>query len=529
MVAPLAYGNQLFSPQIHKKQQDAQLSNFLMAKGISEAIRTSLGPHGMDKVILSEEDILITNDGATILKNAKFDHPAANMLVDISRSQDSEVGDGTTTVVVLSGSFLGTCIGLIKKGLTYHRISEAFQISLKKAKEVILDIAIPVDLKDTKALYHAAYTSLESKVVSSHSYIFAPIAVESVVKITNLAHSNDIDLDNIRIIKKIGGTIEQTELLNGLGIENPAVKSFGGPSKIIGGHIALIQFCLNSPSTDTDSVLVINNYSSMDKILREERQYITSICRKIKFSGCNVLLVQKSILKNPISDLALQILAQMKVMVIKDIPREDIPFILKSLGCVPIVDIESFSKEKLGYADLVEEKNYCNEKIINFQGIKCAFQKTATIVIRSSNKILLDEAVRSFHDALCVIRSLVRRRFLVGGGGSVEIEVSTILKQFSKSITGLDSYCINAFAGTLEIIPYTISENAGLEPIEIVSKLRKKHKEGNRLLGIDARKGMLRNMVEENVVTPLLVTTSIFNMSIEFAIQLLKIDNILDS
>mmetsp|Transcript_4398 Transcript_4398/g.8520 ORF Transcript_4398/g.8520 Transcript_4398/m.8520 type:complete len:268 (+) Transcript_4398:858-1661(+) len=267
----------------------------------------------------------------------------------------------------------------------------------------------------------------------------------------------------------------------------------------------------------------------MDKILREERRYITNLCKKIKASGCNVLLIQKSILKESVNDLALQMLAQLKIMVIKEIPREDIPFILKSLGCTPIVDIESFSKEKLGYAEIVEEKNFCNEKIVTFGGIKNIPKKTATIVVRSSNKILLDEAVRSFHDALCVIRSLVRRRFLLGGGGSVEIEISTILKQFSKSITGLDSYCINAFAGTLEIIPYTISENAGLEPIETVSTLRKKHKEGKKFIGIDARKGVLTNMLKENIVSPLLVSTSIFNVSIEFAIQILKIDNILES
>mmetsp|Transcript_48820 Transcript_48820/g.97757 ORF Transcript_48820/g.97757 Transcript_48820/m.97757 type:complete len:530 (-) Transcript_48820:39-1628(-) len=519
----------LFNSRFPKKKHDVQLSNFLITKGISEAIRTSLGPHGMDKVILSEEGVLITNDGATILKNAKFDHPAANMLVDICKAQDLEVGDGTTTVVVLSGSFLGTCVNLIKKGLTYHRISDAFHISLRKAKEILLNLAIPVDLKDTKALYHAAHTSLESKIVSSHSYIFAPIAVESVVKITNLTCSNDVDLSDIRVIKKIGGTIEQTELLDGLGIENPAIKSFGGPSKVNGGLIALIQFGLTPPTTDTENILVINNYSSMDKILREERRYITNLCKKIKASGCNVLLIQKSILKESVNDLALQMLAQLKIMVIKEIPREDIPFILKSLGCTPIVDIESFSKEKLGYAEIVEEKNFCNEKIVTFGGIKNIPKKTATIVVRSSNKILLDEAVRSFHDALCVIRSLVRRRFLLGGGGSVEIEISTILKQFSKSITGLDSYCINAFAGTLEIIPYTISENAGLEPIETVSTLRKKHKEGKKFIGIDARKGVLTNMLKENIVSPLLVSTSIFNVSIEFAIQILKIDNILES
>jgi T-complex protein 1 subunit delta len=402
-----------------------------------------------------------------------FDHPAAKMLVCISKSQDVEVGDGTTSVVVLSGSLLGSCLSLLEKGITPTKISDNFRFCLKKAQEILIRISLPIDIKNEQALNQAASTSLESKVISVQSHLLSPIAVKSVLRITDINSACDVNLKNIKIIKKIGGTIEQSELLEGVGFEYSIMKSFCGPTKINFAKIALIQFYISVPVTDTENVLILRNYSSMDRMIKEERQYITSLCRKIKASGCNVLLVQKSIIRDSISNLALQILAEMQIMVIKDIEREDLPFITNSFCCTPIVDIELMSEEKFGFADVVEEKIFGSEKIVHFKGIKRLSCKTATVIIRGSNNLLLDEAERSFHDALCVIRSIVRRRFLVGGGGSTEIEISFALKQLSKSVTGIDCFCIIAFANSLEVIPYTLSENAGLEPIEIVSQLKK--------------------------------------------------------
>lgn len=510
-----------------KSIKDVRYINFSIAKAVSDSIRTSLGPHGMDKVIVSDEEILITNDGATILENAQFNHPSAKMLVNISKSQDIEVGDGTTTVVVLCGSFLGACLNLIKKGISIIKIAEVFRLTLKKTEKILVNISFPINLEEKEILYNAAFSALESKVISGHSYVFAPIAVDAILKIADIRSSLDVNLNNIKIIKKIGGIIEQTELLEGLALDYPVVKSFGGPTKIKNAKIALIQFCLSLPNTDTDSVVVISNYSSMDRILREEKEYLLGMCRKIKSSGCSVLLVQKSILREAISPFCFQVLSQMKIMIIQDIEREEVSFISNSLGCVPIVDIESFSSEKFGEADFVEEKSFYAEKITNFRGIRAQFDKTATILIRGSNNVILDEAERSFHDALSVIRSLVRRRYLIGGGGSAEIEVSCVLRSYAKGITGINSYCINAFANSLEVIPYTLAENAGLEPIEIISQLRKRHINGYKTAGINVRKGIIVNMVKENVISPLLVMTSSINMALEFVIQILKIDDII--
>lgn len=517
-----------FTPP-EEKDYVIQYENFVIAKAVSDSVRTSLGPHGMDKVIIFKDKILVTNDGATILKHAQFKHPAAKMLVDISKSQDFEVGDGTTTIVVLCGSFLGSCLNLIKKGISQVKIAEAYRFSLKKSQEILIKIAFPVDLNQKETLYNAAFSALESKIVCTHSYIFAPIVVNAIFKITKIESSSDFNLNNIKIIKKLGGIIEQTELLDGVGIDYPVVKSFGGPIKVKNAKIALIQFCLSPPTTDIDNIVVIENYSSMDRILREEKEYLTGICRKIKSSGCNVILIQKNILREAISPFCLQILSQMKIMVIQDIEREEISFISDSLGCIPIIDIESFSFDKFGEAAIAEEKSYHNEKITNFRGIKQQFNKTATILIRGSNKLLLEEAERSFRDALCVIRSIIRRRYLIGGGGSAEIEVACVLKDYCKGITGINLFCINAFANSLEVIPFTLAENAGLEPIDIITKLKKRHKRGEKTAGINIRKGIIVNMVKENIISPLLVLTSAINMAVEFVIQILKIDAIIGS
>ena len=518
--------NLLFSKEISEK--NVKISNFLIAKGVSDAIRTSLGPHGMDKIIISEKEILITNDGATIMKNAKFEHPVAKLLSSVSESQDSEVGDGTTSVIILSGSLLGASLNLIRRGITGNKLSSCLGCFLDETKKILLKIAIPIDLKNSNALYNAACTSLESKVVSSHCHILAPIAVKSILSILDRKHSFNVDLKRIKIIKKMGGTVEQTELINGIAIDYPVIKSYGGPNKMINARVALIQFSISSPSTDTENSLVIENYTHMDKLLKEEKQFIISLCRKIKSTSCNVVLIQKSILKDSICDFAIQILAQMKIMLIRDIDREDFTFIADALGCIPVNDIETFSNDKLGIVKLVEEKNYNAQKIVVFKNICHRKTKYATILIRSSNKHLLEETERSLHDALCVMRSIIRRRFLITGGGAMEIEVSLSLKQFGKTLTGINSYCFNAFAHSLEIIPYTLCENAGLEPIEIISRMKKYHLDGKKTIGINTRKGILANMVKENIISPLLVATSIFNMSVEFTIQLLKIDSIIE-
>jgi len=271
--------------------------------------------------------------------------------------------------------------------------------------------------------------------------------------------------------------------------------------------------------------VVISDYSQMDRVLREERNHILNMCKKIQKTGCNVLLIQKSILRDAVTDMSLHFLAKMKILVVKDIERDDIEFITKTLGCVPIASIDSFVQEKLGKADLVEEITTSDGKLVKITGVPNA-GKTVSVLVRGSNKLVLDEADRSLHDALCVIRSIVKKRNLIAGGGAPEVELALQLSNYAKTLEGVESYCVRAYAEAFEVIPYTLAENAGLHPIAIVTELRNRHAQGEKTAGINVRKGAITNILEENVVQPLLVTTSAVTLATETVIMLLKIDDI---
>ena len=289
--------------------------------------------------------------------------------------------------------------------------------------------------------------------------------------------------------------------------------------------IALIQFQLSPPKTDLENQIVVNDYQQMDRILKEEREYLLNMCKKIKKSGCNVLLVQKSILRDAVNDLALHFLSKLKIMVIKEIERDEVEFVCKSLGCKPIADVESFHEDKLGYAELVEEVQTEGERVVKLTGVKNS-GKTVSILVRGANKLVLEEADRSLHDALCVIRCLVKKRALIAGGGAPEIECSMRLNEFAKTVTGMHSYCISAFAEALEVIPATLAENSGLQAVTIVTELRNRHAKGEKSAGINVRKGSVSNILEESVIQPLLVSTSALELATETVRLILKIDDI---
>merc|ERR1719427_2491938 len=457
-------------------------------------------------------EVTITNDGATILDQMKVIHPAAKMLVELSKAQDIEAGDGTTSVVVICGSLLEAADRLLKKGIHPTSISEAFQKAAVKSVEILTAMANPVDLSDRDKLLSSANTSLNSKVVSQHSSELSPIAVDAVLKVIDPSKDHSVNLGDIKIIKKLGGTVDDTELIEGLVFQE---KSAGSVKKVEKAKIGLIQFQVSPPKTDMDNQVVVSDYAAMDRVLREECAYILNIVKAIKKAGCNVLLIQKSILRDALSDLAVHFLNKMKIMVVKEIEREDIEFICKTIGTKPIAHIDQFLPEMLGSAELAEEVSLDGSgKLVKITG--CASPgKTVSIVVRGSNKLVIEEAERSIHDALCVIRCLVKKRALIAGGGAPEIETCMKLMNFAKTLVGKEAYCFKAFAEALEIIPYTLAENAGLRPISVVTELRNKHANGEKSCGINVRKGCVSNILEENVVQPLLVSTSAFSLAAE--------------
>jgi T-complex protein 1 subunit delta len=517
-------GNRHFSGR--EKSRDVRMSNIVAAKALSDMIRTSLGPKGMDKMITrSNGEVLITNDGATILEKMEVMHPAAKMMVDMSKAQDIEAGDGTTSVVVLCGAFLEAAERLLEKGLHPSAIAEAFLFAQEKASEFLREMAIPADLSNRDALIKSAVTSLNSKVVSANSDLLAPLSVDAVLKITDPANTSNVDLSDIKIVKKLGGTIEDTEMIDGLVFNQGASHHAGGPGSIKGAKIALIQYCLSAPKTNMENSVVVDDYQQIDRILKDERKYILKLIKPIIKSGCNVLLIQKSILRDAVNDLALHYLAKKKIMVVKDIERGDVEFISQSLGCTPIADSDTFSKDKLGEAELAQEENTPSGKIIKVTGVKNP-GRTVSILVRGSNNLVIDEADRSVHDALCVIRCLVKERFLIPGGGAPETELSVQLAKVANRVGGMKGYCLKEYAKALEVIPYTLAENAGLNPIKIVTDLRNKHAQGQKYTGINVKKGKVTDIREENVLQPLLVTISAIKLATESVRMLLKIDDI---
>jgi len=396
----------------NEKPKDVRRNNIMAAKSLADVIRTSLGPRGMDKMIRDGRgEVIITNDGATILKHMQVMHPAAKMLVEISNAQDIEAGDGTTSVVVFAGALLNSALGLLEKGIHPTVITDGYQFAMEEAQKVLNDVEKPISLDDREGLIQNAITSLSSKVVSNYSQVLAPIAVDSVLKLVKEGDSN-IDLRDIKISKKLGGTIDDSEILEGLVFTNHKASggSTGGITRVENPNIGLIQFCLSSPKTEMENSVVVNEYSAMDRIITEERNYIVGLVKKIKAAKCNVLLIQKSILRDAVNEMSLHFLAKAGIMVIKNIERDEIEFISKTLGCTPVAHIDQFTPNKLAKAKVCEEVTLSEgSKVIRIKGVENP-QSTVSVLVRGSNSLLLDEAERSLRDALCVVRSIIKRK-----------------------------------------------------------------------------------------------------------------------
>jgi len=511
-----------------EKQKDVRSDNIIAAKAVADVVRTSLGPRGMDKMIQdSKGEVLISNDGATILKQMEVVHPTAKMLVEISKAQDVEAGDGTTSVVVIAGALLNACQLLLEKGIHPTSISEGFQVALDKSLEILNSIAKPIDINDKEALKTCVVTSLSSKIVSASSDILAPIAVEAVHKIIDPKTDTNVDLRDIKVVKKVGGTIDDCKLLEGVVLPGNRPSGIaGGPTRFENAKVALCQFQLSSPKANMDNNIIVKDYAAMDRILKEERKYIAELVKTIVKAGVDVLLLQKSVMRDATNDLALHFLAKKNIMLIKDIEREDVPFLCKTLEITPVAHIEHLTPERCGKVGLVEEETFGEDtKILRISGgPKNA--KTVSILVRGSNNLVVDEAERSLHDALCVVRSLVKNRGIIPGGGAPEIEIAQKLGEYARTLTGIVSLVVRSFADALEVIPYTLAENAGLSPINVVTELRNRHINGEKECGINVKKGICDNMLKSNVIQPALVTQSALTLSTECVRMILKIDDL---
>merc|ERR1711997_197304 len=414
---------------------------------------------------------------------------------------------------------------LLKKGIHPTSISESFQKASAKSVEILTAMAQPVDLSDRDKLLQSANTSLNSKVVSQHASELSPIAVDAVLKVIDPAKDHTVNLNDIKIIKKLGGTVDDTELIEGLVFQE---KCAGNVKTVKNAKVGLIQFCISPPKTDMDNQVMISDYSQMDRVLREERAYILNIVKTIKKSGCNVLLIQKSILRDALSDLAKHFLNKVKIMVVSDIERDEVEFISKTIGARPIASLDHFHESNLAKVDLIEEVAVGSSKVVRFTGLPMQKAPTVSILLRASNNLVLSETERSVHDALCVVRSLFKKQALIPGAGAPETEVAVRLAQKARETDGVEAYCYQAYAEALEIVPFTLAENAALNAIETVTELRSRHAKGESHGGISVKRQGIANAVDENVVQPLLVSLSAFNLATECTRSILKIDDIVN-
>uniref|UniRef100_A0A7R9U684 T-complex protein 1 subunit delta n=1 Tax=Pinguiococcus pyrenoidosus TaxID=172671 RepID=A0A7R9U684_9STRA len=512
----------------NQKERDVRHANIVAARAIADAVRTSLGPRGMDKMIQKGDgEVIISNDGATIMSQMEVFHPTAKMLVELSKAQDIEAGDGTTSVVVIAGALLAACSQLLAKGIHPMMIADSFNACYKQSKEILRAMARPIDLNDQATLLDNVNTCLSSKVIRENTDVISPLCVEAILQIIDRDTATNVDLNDIKLVKQIGGTIDDTELVHGLVFEKGAKKAAGGPTSFENAKIGLIQFHLSAPKTDMENNVVVSDYAAMDRILREERKHILGLCKKIKKSGCNVLLIQKAILRDAYNDMSLHFLAKLGIMVITDIERNEVDFISRTLGLTPVAHVDQMTADKLGSARSVVELSMPgsnSNRVVKVTGIENQ-GKTMTMLLRGSNKLVLDEAERSVHDALCVLRSLVKERFMIAGGGAPETQLAVRLMEWSSKQQGMVAYCAKAYAEALEIIPYTLAENAGMNAMRMVTELRAHHKDGPPGVGINVRTNQISDMYEEHVMQPLLVSLSALGLATECVVMILKIDD----
>lgn len=503
--------------------RDAQSSNITAAKVIAESIRSSLGPKGMDKMLVdSFGDVTITNDGATILKEIDVQHPAAKMLVEVAKTQDDEVGDGTTTAVILAGELLKNAEELIKEKIHPTVIVEGYIKATENALAILDSIATDIGVDNTEVQKKAAITAMSSKVVGGSSDHLADVAVKAINMIKEQKDGIwNADLDNISIQKKQGESVEDSDLVSGLIIDKEVVHS-GMPKTIRDAKIALLEVALEIEKTEFDAKISITAVDQMQAFLNQEEQMLRNMVTKIKNSGANVVLCQKGI-----DDLVQHFLAKAGIMAIRRIKKSDIEKLSKATGAKIISNIDNLSATSLGKAGLVEERRIGNDSMVFVE--ECSDPKAISILIRGGTQMIVDEADRALHDALCVVRNLVNEPKAVIGGGAPEVEVAKGLRSYAETLSGREQLAVQAFAKALEVIPRTLAENAGLDPIDILVELRSKHGAGAKDVGVDVLDGKVGDLKAKAIWEPVIVKKQAIKSASEATQMILRIDDVISS
>jgi thermosome len=505
--------------------RDALRSNIAAAKALAEVLKTSLGPRGLDKMLVdSFGDVTVTNDGATIVKEMEVQHPAAKLLVEVAKAQDAEVGDGTTSAVVLAGTLLAKAEELLDQDIHPSIIIDGYTKALREAIRILREVATPVDINDRESLRKVVKTSIASKYIGGDTIAskLTEISIDAALAVAEPKPdgTKDFKVDDVKIEKKKGGNVLDTQLIYGIVLDKEVVHP-GMPRRVEKARIALLDAPLEVEKPEITAKINITSPEMIKAFLDEESKMLKEMVDKIAEVGANVVVCQKGI-----DEVAQHFLAKKGILAVRRVKRSDLEKLERASGGKIVSSIRDLKPEDLGYAELVEERKVGNDKMVFIEG--CKNPKAVTILVRGASDMVLDEIERSLKDALNVLRNVMRVPYIVAGGGAAEIEIAMRLRDYAAKIGGKEQLAIEAFASALEEIPMILASSCGKDPLEILMELRKLHAEGKKNAGIDVISGeVIEDMTGKNVIEPLLVKESMIKTAAEAALTVMKIDDII--
>jgi len=501
--------------------REAHHANITAALVVAESIRSSLGPKGMDKMLVDGfGDVTISNDGATILDEMDVQHPAAKMMVEVAKTQDDEVGDGTTSAVVISGELLSKAQTLMDKDVHPTLVVDGYQLASTKALEFLQRIALAVKPTDKATLLKVAKVAVASKLLAEHKEFVADLAVKAVLQVTEASGKKfRADVDDIKVEKKPGGSITDTSLIEGVLLDKEVVHP-GMPKRVEDARIALLNCPLEVEKTEFDAKLNIQNPDQMKAFLDEEEKILRDMVDKIAATGANVAVCEKGI-----DDVAQHFMAKKGILAVRRVKQSDMEKLVKATGGRILTQLEGLKASDLGQAGLVEERKVSDDKMTFVE--RCKNPKAVSILVRGGTERIVDEAERAFHDALCVVRDVVVDPQIVAGGGAPEAEVSRLLRAYSQKLSGKEQLAVQAFADALEIIPMSLAENAGMDPIDSLMTIRAKHQAKLKWVGVDPVNGRVADLAKLEVYEPLAVKVQALKSASEAAGMILKIDDVI--
>ncbi len=507
-----------------EKGKDAQFNNITAARAISDSVRSSLGPRGMDKMLVdSLGDVVITNDGVTILKEMDVQHPAAKMLVEVAKTQDAEVGDGTTTSVIIAGELLKKATDLIDANVHPTIIAAGYRRANDKAQEVLKNTAMKVSLEDEETLELIAQTAMLSKQINSAKDYFGKMVVEAVKTVVDKDQDGNytVDLKNIQTVKKFGAKMEESYIVKGLIIDKEPVQQ-NMPKCVENAKIALIDAAFEVKKTEVDAKIQITDPSQLSAFIAEEERMLKDMVDKVKATGANVVFCQKGI-----DDLAQHFFAKEGIYACRRVKKSDMERLGRSTGASILNKISEIDASDLGYAERVELKKVEDEEMTFIMGVK--EPKTVSVLVRGGTNHVADEVERSLVDAWSVVKVAIEDGMMVTGGGSTAMEIAMQLRDYAASVGGREQIAIEAYASALEVIPSTLAENAGHDPIDIVIEMRKQHKTGQTYAGFNPYTGKVEDMKALNVIEPYRIGKQAINSATDAAVMILRIDDVIAS